>query len=68
MNINYQHINIGPYTVQNRYSFRGAVSVWENGRFLWKEVLNIERLSKIDALQDAINYKKELLELNGVKV
>lgn len=46
-------------------SLMGYINVWENDNFLWQKTTGIKRLTKKDALQDAENLKKEILDENG---
>lgn len=52
-------INTG--TIDTGSGFKGRVTVTENGRYLWSECTAPTRLNKADALKDAEQYRKELL-------
>ena len=47
-------------------TWRGSISVWENGRRSWGEFSKITRLTPTEAMTDAINLKNSLLESWGV--
>ncbi len=59
-------LNIGTSTVQHGGEFRGKISVWENGRFLWSKLSEIRSTTKDDAQRDAESMKRELLAENGL--
>lgn len=60
-------ILIGVCEVDRKWtpSLMGFVHVYDGDRFIYEERTNIKRLTKKDAIRDAENLKKELLELNG---
>jgi len=45
-------------------TWKGSISVWENGRRLWGEFSKITRLTPEDARIDAINLKNNLLGIS----
>lgn len=40
--------------------YYGQIRVFENGKFLWAQSSDIDRLNKADALADAQNMKEDL--------
>jgi len=46
----------------------GYVHVWEGDTFLYELKTNIKILNKRDAITDAENLRKELIEQNGGKI
>lgn len=45
-----------------KLGYQGKITVYENGRYIWSKSTGINRLTREDARQDAIDYRRSVLE------